>query len=654
MKSLGLFFLLTVSGMIILLFSLGSAQPSSVDFDRLLDCHKCGQHKAPPLTDVTMTVTVTSDVLGQNVLEDYFPAEWILVEANGGTVTNVNATVKKIGWNVNNINGEVAMWYVVKSPDRVIPARKYVFWTVFAGQASQPWQVIVADPDATYNGSIAGFVINGTEQAPVGTRLDADDNTYWEVAAMAATAETNTTVFYDNFEGWSTATDCGISSVPIGGNWTTCSRGGATDVFIRGNNTDANNGTIHLDLRDWDSDGFPTENLIACADISGYDRAFLNFSWRKAGLDAGEYGRIDVNMTSTQAFRNIFDTGTGTSSYADATINITNDISVRTCVGLHSHENAVTEHFNVDDFRIIGTDDPNYTAAVNITSRQITQPISAITLLNVSLAFLFNDTLSATWYYGIFNVTADSWTAGVNGSISQTEGRAIILYTTGITDFVNASGYVKVRLRTSNNATMAFRMQMDHLNVTISFTDNPPIGSGAAINVTSPVHPQSSINHTAAWTEDIGLSWYRFEWNATGASCTGGFQNASEGPLTGLANQTDTIITLPAACNGTTIGWRYFVNDSFNQTTALALQTYDVRAYGYLNVSLTNPFPGPTNTGFNSTFLLNSSAVCSGQADASCGNVTASARYNFTGAEPAAVLNTSAAARPFYITSPSA
>ncbi|MEM3609613.1 MAG: hypothetical protein QW076_01745, partial [Candidatus Anstonellales archaeon] len=164
---------------------------------------------------------------------------------------------------------------------------------------------------------------------------------YYDIQeSLISSSLQNETIFYDDFETWSTASDCNF-----GTEWTSCLD--TTDSYIRGSATAAN-GSRSLTTYDWDTDNFPTtEALIKCLDLSPYSKAYLTFWWRKNGLDAGEYGRIDINSGS--GWVNIWNSGTGsTSSFAEAQINITNYISSYTCIGIHEFSNGATEWVNYD------------------------------------------------------------------------------------------------------------------------------------------------------------------------------------------------------------------------------------------------------------------------------------------------------------------
>ena len=122
-------------------------QGEVVTFDRNVDCHKCGQHKTPPLTDVNMTITATvSNPVTNGVLIDYYPVDWLVTDANNGDVSSFNSSYKKIEWNVGDVVNSIDKWYVIRSPSLTSPPTKYYLFSEFAGKQSDVWMVIVSDP----------------------------------------------------------------------------------------------------------------------------------------------------------------------------------------------------------------------------------------------------------------------------------------------------------------------------------------------------------------------------------------------------------------------------------------------------------------------------------------------------------------------------
>ncbi|NIO44470.1 MAG: hypothetical protein GTN36_02850, partial [Candidatus Aenigmarchaeota archaeon] len=111
---------------------------AEIRFYRRLDCNKCGQHKAPPLTEVNMSIWVSNKT---GDLIDYYPIEWTITNANSGLMNDYNETHKKIEFD------KPSAWYMIKSPQRKTPSTKYYFFSEFNGVESDLWQVIVSDPD---------------------------------------------------------------------------------------------------------------------------------------------------------------------------------------------------------------------------------------------------------------------------------------------------------------------------------------------------------------------------------------------------------------------------------------------------------------------------------------------------------------------------
>jgi PGF-pre-PGF domain-containing protein len=122
-----------------------------VTFDRQLSGHKVGQHKAPPLSPVSMTITATvSNQVDNTVLADYFPSDWSVIDANGGIVSIYDGNYNRIEWDVGAVSDSVSRSYVIRSPQLTSPPTKYYFHselTYSGGSAvSDDWMVIVADP----------------------------------------------------------------------------------------------------------------------------------------------------------------------------------------------------------------------------------------------------------------------------------------------------------------------------------------------------------------------------------------------------------------------------------------------------------------------------------------------------------------------------
>jgi hypothetical protein len=199
----------------------------------------------------------------------------------------------------------------------------------------------VSTPTNSYNAT--GLSASKTYQIQTRTADHSNNiNTTWanDTATTPATQPQNTTVFHDGFEAW------GSNNCEHNGLWDACSAG---DGNLRQNNGPYN-GTWALRFDDHDAD---SDYLIKCVDLSTYSRAYVSFWWKKSGLDSGEYGKLDINKTGS-GYSNIFSSGTGTSSYAEAVIDITGNISSNTCIKFHILANLGSDRFFIDAATIIG------------------------------------------------------------------------------------------------------------------------------------------------------------------------------------------------------------------------------------------------------------------------------------------------------------
>jgi hypothetical protein len=119
---------------------------TGISFDRGLDCDKCGQHKAPPLAIVNMTVSASFDETFTDAnFSDYFPNDWWVVDYNGGIMEAYNSSYNKISWHYDSIAGRVSQWYLIVSPALTKPPTQYDFFSGLASQLSDPWNVMVSD-----------------------------------------------------------------------------------------------------------------------------------------------------------------------------------------------------------------------------------------------------------------------------------------------------------------------------------------------------------------------------------------------------------------------------------------------------------------------------------------------------------------------------
>ncbi|MEK6926022.1 MAG: Ig-like domain-containing protein [Nanoarchaeota archaeon] len=115
--------------------------------------------------------------------------------------------------------------------------------------------------------------------------------------------------------------------------------------------------------------------------------------------------------------------------------------------------------------------------------------------------------------------------------------------------------------------------------------NNPPKWFNPVINDSTP-DPGQIISHNINWTDDTALSYATLEVNSSGANCDT-TSNVTSTTLSGTSSWANLSWQVPNACEGKTIGWRQYANDSLNQWNVTSLQTYTVQ-----NVAPTASFGG--------------------------------------------------------------
>jgi hypothetical protein len=84
-----------------------------------------------------------------------------------------------------------------------------------------------------------------------------------------------------------------------------------------------------------------------------------------------------------------------------------------------------------------------------------------------------------------------------------------------------------------------------------------------------------SVNHSVRWTDDTDLARYIFNWNAEGSDCNQE-TDISEGEMTGTGNWSNVTQVIPTVCEGKTITWKIWANDSENAFNLTDDFVYDV------------------------------------------------------------------------------
>ncbi|KKL10706.1 hypothetical protein LCGC14_2553140, partial [marine sediment metagenome] len=185
------------------------------------------------------------------------------------------------------------------------------------------------------------------------------------------------------------------------------------------------------------------------------------------------------------------------------------------------------------------------------------------------------------------------------------------------------------------------------LSVTVNVPDiEQPKFQFPSVNDTTPL-PNRAVRHNVNWTDDVALNFAILEVNSTGASCDT-TANVTNTTLSGSSQWANLSWQVPSACDGKTIGWRQWANDSAGQWNVTDLQIYTVSPYGTLNVNLTSP-TDPVSVNVNNNFTINATVSCTGDSGSACGTVYAYARYNASSANADTTINITEGATPFYV-----
>ena len=204
---------------------------------------------------------------------------------------------------------------------------------------------------------------------------------------------------------------------------------------------------------------------------------------------------------------------------------------------------------------------------IEYVSQQVAEPLANITQILVEDNFKFNTTVTAQleWY----NWTVNTWAIINTGSVGPTEVTWSKTWTSGFGDVINSSGYMKVRIYTSDESN-PHRLLEDYLHWDVTYVvvdTTPPEWSNAGTNNT--IAGQPTLFHVK-WTDNVGLSGFIF-----GTNNMGTWTNDTWTLMSGTIDWSNVTKTLNSTV-GIVVQWRVWANDTFNNwndTGILSLTT---------------------------------------------------------------------------------
>jgi len=177
-------------------------------------------------------------------------------------------------------------------------------------------------------------------------------------------------------------------------------------------------------------------------------------------------------------------------------------------------------------------------------------------------------------------------------------------------------------------------LSMDYMAAIVSY--NASINFSTPTTNDSDIYIGDSVNHTVDVQTGTGstLASYIFSWNGTGASC-GIWANSSAVALSGTSATIGVVQTIPTACEGKTIGWKIYANNSDSIVGNSSIHSYLAKGIP----------PTITLASVNPRFAMNGSVVnisANVTDDISVGTVIARIYYpNGTSAVNYTMTNTS-------------
>lgn len=315
-------------------------------------------------------------------------------------------------------------------------------WTFEAIAAAPPVQDILYEAITE--------VVTGTEVSGTSTdNLDADDGAYYEVDAAGGGGGTE-------------------DAEPA-------SFGGAGDEYedtrVSGSLSDmfADDGTYceydkgdHLSIETWDTTGLSgtVTDVVLWVNYdveSGYDGT-NSFEWK---LDGGATWN---STTVTPA--------DGQTDYTDSYVILSGGswtMSDLASLDLHFYNNdgKGPDWVRVDWCILRATTSAGYALEIRHDSEPITESQGDVD--NIQITLNFKSSAAATYYLDIYNFSTPGWESLQSESVGTTEVTWENTITTSPADYISASDNIRVRLRTSGEAS-AHRSQEDYLVYVVSYT----------------------------------------------------------------------------------------------------------------------------------------------------------------------------------------
>jgi len=155
-------------------------------------------------------------------------------------------------------------------------------------------------------------------------------------------------------------------------------------------------------------------------------------------------------------------------------------------------------------------------------------------------------------------------------------------------------------------------------------------------------NPGEYVKFSAYWIDDYDLANWTFSWNATQ---NGNWVNVTTGYFNTKEGWSNTTQQIPSYTNGT-YGFRFYTTDELGNENVTDIGIFEIP--GYMEVRLVIP-PDNTTVAQYRNFTVNTTVYCR---NGSCGNISATVRYNSSSVNPDTQISTVEGDTPFYTLDP--
>jgi hypothetical protein len=528
----------------------------TVTFDRRLDCDRCGQHKAPPLTDINMTITATvSNPITNGILIDYYPVDWLLINKNDGNTSNFNSSYNKIEWNVGNVNNNIEKWYLIKSPERTLPPTKYYFFSEFGSKQSDLWFVIVSDPQEYYSPvSNQNFTSASSGWVYEEQNLQTDYAT-GEYGSSGGRINAGCYIFNN--------TD--TASNAYGASWQYINYSFIVDV------TNLNNATVYASFKLTATDDYIIRPEIRLVRPGGsVTQVYLGT--QISGTTSYTGGWINASVNATSNF-----TQSGTYQLSVITYSETDDAQ-------KGSPTTVIKNY-IDDAGILFQANPRPPMfSGNTTNTTITGAPC-----NFTIDVTDNFPLGNTAGYIFSTNNTGSWR---NASYVAFTGTGTTLTAWNVTTLNNTAGLLVQWMFYANDTSNNWNASQIYNLTTTDIT--PPTWSQAQDNSSYKIYRGQVVNISAVWQDNLGLSkaWlWTNETGSTGKNYTDGTYG-SQRSLSGTGPTTVNFTWQNQTGSPRVIGWIIYANDTANNingTNNPGNVIGNFTMWGWSNITWTSP-----------------------------------------------------------------